>query len=60
MVANCTLLSSAHGRGHPRLLETRSNQWPGQVEVQIQEGVTVREGQTLFDLPDPKRMWFKA
>jgi multidrug resistance efflux pump len=33
----------------------QSNGW-GRVEDQIREGVTVREGQPIFNLPDPNRM----
>jgi multidrug efflux pump subunit AcrA (membrane-fusion protein) len=57
MVANCTIRAPADGI---LVYNNQSNGWSGQVETQIQEGVTVREGQTLFDLPDPKRMRVKV
>ncbi len=56
-VANCTIRAPADGI---LVYNNQSNGWSGQVEVAIQEGVTVREGQTLFDLPDPKRMRVKV
>ena len=57
MIDNCTIKAPADG---VLVYANQSNAWSGQVEVQIQEGVTVREGQTLFDLPDPKRMRVKV
>ena len=36
-----------------------TNRWGG-VDVQIDQGVTVREGQRIFQLPDPKSMRIKA
>jgi multidrug efflux pump subunit AcrA (membrane-fusion protein) len=57
MVASCTIRAPADGI---LVYNNQSNGWSGQVETQIQEGVTVREGQTLFDLPDPKRMRVKV
>jgi HlyD family secretion protein len=36
-----------------------TNRWGG-VDVQIDQGVTVREGQRIFQLPDPKSMRVKA
>ncbi len=57
MIANCTIKAPADG---VLVYNNQSNAWSGQVEVQIQEGATVREGQTLFDLPDPTRMRVKV
>jgi len=37
----------------------QTNGW-GQVQQQIDQGVTVREGQPIFQLPDPKSMRVKA
>jgi hypothetical protein len=37
----------------------QTNGW-GQVQAQIDQGVTVREGQQIFQLPDPKSMRVKA
>jgi HlyD family secretion protein len=36
-----------------------ANRW-GRVEAMIQEGVTVREGQDIFKLPDPRHMRVRA
>lgn len=36
-----------------------TNGW-GRVETQIQEGTTVREGQGVFQIPDPEQMLVKA
>lgn len=36
-----------------------ANRW-GMVQDQIREGVTVREGQSIFNLPDPTKMRVKA
>jgi HlyD family secretion protein len=55
-VAACTLRAPREG------ILVYSNQqggW-GQNKVTIAEGITVREGQTLFDLPDPKFMRVKV
>jgi HlyD family secretion protein len=57
MIDNCTIKAPADG---VLVYNNQTNGWSGQVEMQIQEGVTVREGQTLFDLPDPKRMRVKV
>jgi RND family efflux transporter MFP subunit len=57
VVANCTIRAPGDGI---LVYNNQSNGWSGQVEVAIQEGVTVREGQTLFDLPDPKHMRVKV
>jgi hypothetical protein len=37
----------------------QSNRW-GSVEASIQEGATVRQGQPIFHVPDPRRMRVKA
>ena len=55
-----TLHHPRPGRRRSLVYANQSNGWSGQAEVQIQEGVTVREGQTLFDLPDPKHMRVKV
>ena len=39
--------------------ENETNGW-GSTETQIQEGTTVREGQPIFSVPDPKQMRVKA
>ena len=56
MVANCTMKAPRDGIV---VFANQSNQW-GRVEVQIDEGVTVREGQPIFQLPDPRHMQVKA
>ncbi len=56
MVANCTIRAPKDGI---LVYASQSSGW-GRNEVQILEGVTVREGQTLFDLPDPKHMRVKV
>ena len=57
MVENCTIRAPSEGI---LVYANQSNPWSGQIQVQIQEGATVREGQTLFDLPDPKHMRVKV
>ncbi len=56
MVANCTLRAPRDGIV---VYANQANAW-GRVESQIDEGVTVREGQPIFHLPDPNRMQVKA
>jgi multidrug resistance efflux pump len=56
MVAKCTLTAPRDGIV---VYHNQSNGW-GQVQAQIQEGATVREGQPIFDLPDPKHMQVRA
>ncbi|MDR3635207.1 MAG: efflux RND transporter periplasmic adaptor subunit, partial [Isosphaeraceae bacterium] len=56
MVAKCTLTAPRDGIV---VYHNQSNRW-GSTETQIQEGVTVREGQPIFDLPDPKHMQVRA
>jgi multidrug efflux pump subunit AcrA (membrane-fusion protein) len=56
MVKNCTLLAPRDGIV---VYENQTNGW-GSVEAQIQEGVTVREGQPIFSVPDPRTMQVKA
>jgi len=57
MVAYCTIRAPRDG---VIVYSNQANPWSGQTEVQIQEGVTVREGQVLFELPDPKHMRVRA
>ena len=56
MIANCTLRAPRDGIV---VYATQSNGW-GSNEAQIQEGVTVRESQPIFNLPDPNHMRVKA
>lgn len=56
MVENCTLLAPRDGIV---VYVNQSNGW-GSNEVQIQEGATVREGQPIFSVPDPRNMQVKA
>lgn len=56
MVENCTLRAPRDGI---IVYVNQSNGW-GSNEVLIQEGATVREGQPIFSVPDPKNMQVKA
>ncbi len=56
MVANCTMTAPRDGIV---VYANQANNW-GRVEFQIDEGVTVREGQPIFQLPDPKNMQVKV
>jgi multidrug resistance efflux pump len=56
MVENCILRAPRDGIV---VYANKTNGW-GRVEDQIDEGVTVREGQQIFHLPDPKHMRVKA
>jgi multidrug efflux pump subunit AcrA (membrane-fusion protein) len=56
MIEHCTLRAPREGIV---VYAKDSNPW-GRLENQIQEGVTVREGQPIFQLPDPSRMRVKA
>jgi HlyD family secretion protein len=56
MVANCSMRAPRDGIV---VYFRQSNRW-GRVENQIQEGTTVREGQPIFNLPDPKHMQVRA
>lgn len=56
MVANCTLRAPRDGLV---VYANQSNSW-GRSETQIQEGVTVRQSQPIFNVPDPKHMRVKA
>ncbi len=56
MIAFCTL--KAPGEGIV-VYAKESNGW-GRSTAQIQEGVTVRQGQAIFHLPDPKNMLVKT
>jgi multidrug resistance efflux pump len=56
MVANCTMRAPRDGIV---VYANQSNSW-GQVETQIDEGVTVREGQAIFHVPDPLNMQVRA
>ncbi len=55
-VANCTL--KAPGPGVVAYANT-ANRW-GRVDNPIQEGITVREGMSIFDLPDPEHLRVRA
>lgn len=55
-VANCTLRAPRDGIV---VYYNPPNRW-GRVEDQITEGMTVHEGQTLIELPDPTRMRVRA
>ncbi|MFO0909675.1 MAG: HlyD family efflux transporter periplasmic adaptor subunit [Isosphaeraceae bacterium] len=55
-VANCTLRAPRDGIV---VYYNPPNMW-GRLDAQIREGVTVREGQTLIQLPDPKNMRVRA
>jgi multidrug resistance efflux pump len=55
-VENCTLRAPAEGIV---VYANQANRW-GRTEAQIDEGVTVREGQAIFYLPDPRKMRVRA
>jgi multidrug resistance efflux pump len=55
-IDNCTLRAPDDGIV---VYAQLTNGW-GRVESQIEEGVTVREGQPIFQLPDPKHMKVKT
>jgi HlyD family secretion protein len=55
-IANCTIRAPRDG---VVVYFKPPNMW-GRVEAQIREGVTVREGQTLIEIPDPKHMRVRA
>lgn len=55
-VANCTLRAPRDG---VVVYYKPTNGW-GRAEVRIQEGMVVREGQTLIELPDPKHLRVRA
>lgn len=57
MIEHCTIRAPREG---VLVYANEANPWSGRTEVQIQEGVTVREGQALFDLPDPNHMRVKV
>ena len=56
MVAFCTLKAPGDGIV---VYAKESNGW-GRTTAQIEEGVTVRQGQAIFHLPDPKNMLVKT
>ncbi len=56
MVDFCTIRAPRDG---VVVYYVQSNGW-GRNEARIQEGVTVREGQPIFTLPDPKNLRVKA
>lgn len=56
MIANCKMFAPRDGIV---VYANESNMW-GRTEAQIAEGVTVREGQAVFKLPNPSRMMVKA
>jgi len=55
-IKNCTLLAPRDGIV---VYANETNRW-GQVTAQIDQGVTVRQDQPIFNLPDPKNMRVKA
>jgi len=55
-IAACTMRAPRDGIV---VYANQTNAW-GRVESQIMEGVTVREDQPIFQLPDPNRMRIKA
>lgn len=55
-VAHCTIRSPRDG---VVVYAQQANRW-GRVENPIQEGVTVREGQAIFNVPDPNHMQVRA
>jgi len=55
-IKNCTLLAPRDGIV---VYANETNRW-GQVTAQIDQGVTVRQDQPIFNLPDPKHMRVKA
>src|SRR5208283_2946040 len=55
-IDHCTLRAPDEGI---LVYVNQTNGW-GQVQQQIDQGVTVREGQPIFQLPDPKSMRVKA
>lgn len=55
-VANCTIRAPREGMA---VYHNPPNMW-GRIDNMIREGTTVREGQTLIDLPDPKHMRVRA
>lgn len=55
-IANCTLRAPRDGIV---VYVNETNSW-GRVTTQIMEGVTVREDQPIFQLPDPNKMRIKA
>ncbi|WP_406699483.1 HlyD family efflux transporter periplasmic adaptor subunit [Singulisphaera sp. Ch08] len=56
MIANCTMRAPRDGI---IVYANQTNSW-GRVEAQIQEGVTVRQTQPIFYVPDPRNMRVKA
>ncbi|MFO0954719.1 MAG: HlyD family efflux transporter periplasmic adaptor subunit, partial [Isosphaeraceae bacterium] len=56
MVANCTLKAPRDGIV---VYANQQNMW-GRTEARIDEGVTVREGQPIVEIPDPKNMRVRA
>jgi hypothetical protein len=56
MIENCMLYAPRDGIV---VYANESNMW-GRSEAQILEGATVREGQAVFRVPNPKRMLVKA
>jgi len=55
-IRNCTLKAPRDGIV---VYANQSNRW-GQVTTQIDQGVTVRQDQPIFNLPDPQNMRVKA
>lgn len=56
MVENCTMRAPRDGIV---VYANQTNAW-GRVDTQIVEGLTVREGMPIFNLPDPKHMRVRA
>ena len=57
IIEHCTIRAPRDG---VVVYANESDAWSGRVEVQIQEGATVREGQAIFDLPNPKHKRVKV
>ena len=55
-IDNCTLRAPGDGI---LVYVNQTNRW-GQVDQPIEQGVTVREGQSIFQLPDPQHMRVKT
>ena len=55
-IDNCTLRAPGDGI---LVYANQANRW-GQVDQPIEQGVTVREGQSIFQLPDPQHMRVKT
>jgi multidrug efflux pump subunit AcrA (membrane-fusion protein) len=57
MIASCTIRAPRDGIV---VYANQANPWSGRSDVAIKEGATVRQGQPIFNLPDPTRMRVQA